>query len=174
MHQLFCIGSVEHSFLLADYLIMFVLGNLWSKLIFFRTKKLIISCRRCFRIYFSACGNILILPAASRSYEFSDNIQCTGLYSVDQHLRDAICHKFCNVHPKFNALRIIPIQVSSFRSLHFANNLLANFAFIHRTRAFATGIAASTNYIFAFAGTKLYFNFEMTISLPGTLIYLVI
>lgn len=42
---------------------------------------------------------------------------------------------------------------------------------IHRSRALATGIAASTNYFWAFLGTKLYYNFEMSMSLPGTVIF---
>lgn len=48
---------------------------------------------------------------------------------------------------------------------------VVHFPLIHRSRAFATGVAASTNYISAFASTKFYYNFEISMSLPGTVIF---
>lgn len=39
--------------------------------------------------------------------------------------------------------------------------------FSNRSRGVATGLAAATNYILAFAATKSYYNLETTLSMPG-------
>lgn len=39
----------------------------------------------------------------------------------------------------------------------------------NRSRAFASGLAASVNYLLAFAGTKTYFDLENILSLPGVI-----
>lgn len=43
--------------------------------------------------------------------------------------------------------------------------------FLLRTRGMATGLAAASNYALGFISTKIYYNLETLLSLPGTALF---